>query len=228
MKLQKLHSLFSSFNPQSALRIPHFSITQQRILFILAFFLLCLFYIKFGHKSPSLPETILKEFVVEVVGEVWNPGVYLFQHSPTLKEAIEKAGGLKEPVPFDSDLSTEVLKTGTLISIQKLTPSLPAGENGPVRRATSLADGGKKDLIRIRIGRMDANKLLVFNLPLDLNRVSAEDLCLIPGIGESLAHEIVAYRERRKGFRSVEELKQVKGIGEKKFKTLKSYLMVTH
>jgi DNA uptake protein ComE-like DNA-binding protein len=39
---------------------------------------------------------------------------------------------------------------------------------------------------------------------------------LIPGVGESLAREIVAYRERRSGFRSVEELKDedVKGIGE--------------
>ncbi|MDO9350998.1 MAG: helix-hairpin-helix domain-containing protein, partial [Deltaproteobacteria bacterium] len=33
-----------------------------------------------------------------------------------------------------------------------------------------------------------------------------EDLCLIPGIGESLAREIITYRERRKRFRSVEEL----------------------
>jgi competence protein ComEA len=68
---------------------------------------------------------------------------------------------------------------------------------------------------------MEARKLLVFSIPLDLNRVSAEDLCLIPGIGESLAREIVTYRERRKGFRSIEELKKVKGIGEKKYKDLK-------
>jgi competence protein ComEA len=53
-----------------------------------------------------------------------------------------------------------------------------------------------------------------------------EDLCLIPGIGESLAKEIVSYRERRKGFRSVEELKNVKGIGEKKWKAFTEFLVV--
>ncbi|MDI6763459.1 MAG: helix-hairpin-helix domain-containing protein [Thermodesulfobacteriota bacterium] len=53
-----------------------------------------------------------------------------------------------------------------------------------------------------------------------------EDLCLIPGIGESLAREIVTYRERRKGFRLVEELKNVKGIGEKKYESLKNFLIV--
>lgn len=215
MKLQKLHSLSSSFNPQSALRIPHFSISQQRILFILGFFLLCLFYIKFDHRSPSLPKAVLKEFVVEVVGEVRRPGVYLFHHSPTLKEAIEKAGGLKGSTPFDSDLATEVLKTGTLISIQKIMPSPPV-----------TGGKGEGEPIQIKIGRMDANKLLVFHLPIDLNQVSADDLCLIPGIGESMAQEIIAYRQRRKGFRSVEELKQVKGISEKKYQSLQTHFMV--
>jgi len=70
--------------------------------------------------------------------------------------------------------------------------------------------------------------LLVFSIPLDLNRVSMEDLCLIPGIGESLAQEIVKNRERRKGFRSIEELKDVKGIGEKKYESLKTFFIVTH
>jgi competence protein ComEA len=73
---------------------------------------------------------------------------------------------------------------------------------------------------------MEANKLLVFSIPLDLNRVSIEDLCLVPGIGESLAREIVAYRERRKGFQSVDELKNVKGIGSKKYSPLKNFFMV--
>jgi competence protein ComEA len=46
---------------------------------------------------------------------------------------------------------------------------------------------------------------------------------LIPGIGESLAKEIVTYRKRQRGFRSVEELKNVKGIGEEKWKTFKTF-----
>jgi competence protein ComEA len=86
--------------------------------------------------------------------------------------------------------------------------------------------GIKQEEIKIKLGRMEARKLLVFSIPLDLNRVSAEDLSLIPGIGESLAQEILAYRERRRGFRSVEELKNVKGMGEKKWRAIKSFLFV--
>lgn len=195
----------------------YFSLRQQLNLLIIALFFLGLFYFKFHHTSPSLPESVLKEFVVEVVGEVWKPGVYLFRHPPTLKEAIDKAGGLKESIPFHSDLAKEILKTGTLISIQKITPSTPAEEG--------RSEG---EQFTIKIGRMDANKLLVFNLPLDLNQVSADDLCLIPGIGESLAQEIITYRQKRKSFRSIEELKQVKGIGEKKYQSLQTYFVVNH
>jgi competence protein ComEA len=73
---------------------------------------------------------------------------------------------------------------------------------------------------------MEAEKLLVFSIPLNLNRVSVEDLCLIPGIGEPLAREIVTYRDRKKGFRSVEELKNIKGFGETKMDAVRNYFTV--
>jgi len=76
------------------------------------------------------------------------------------------------------------------------------------------------------LGRMEARKLLVFSIPVDLNRTSFEDLCLVPGIGESMARKIIAYRERRRGFRSVEELKEVDGIGEKNWQALRTFFTV--
>jgi competence protein ComEA len=164
----------------------------------------------------------VEETVVEVLGEVQKPGVYFFQNPPTLKEALEKAGGMKETGRFDETSSTEILETGTLLTVVKepqnitFSPSFAAGEIGRI----------KQEEIKVKIGRMEANKLLVFSLPLDLNRVSKEDLCLIQGIGESLAQEIIAYRERRKGFRSVEELRKIKGIGEKKWKAIKNFFVV--
>ncbi len=180
----------------------HFSLGQQKILLVLALLILGILYFKFYyHPLPSPSEETVKEIVVEVSGEVRNPGVYLFQNPPTLKEAIDRAGGLKEPARFDTASSSEILGTGSLLAVEK--------EKSPE--------------IKIKLGRMAANKLLVFSIALDLNRVSMEDLCLIPGIGESLAQEIVAYRQRRRGFRSVEELKNVKGIGEKKYKSIKNF-----
>ena len=202
MGIRKLKFLHSLFNPQF---LKYFSLRQQWFLLALALVLLGLLYFRFhNHPLPPYSEKFLKEIVVEASGEVQNPGIYFFQNPPTLKEVIEKAGGMKETAHFDEASTTEILETGTLLTIKKESP---------------------QD-INVKIGRMAANKLLVFCIPLDLNRVSKEDLYLIPGIGESLAQEVIVYRERRRGFRSVEELKNIRGIGEKKYQNLKGFLVV--
>ena len=213
----------------------YFSLHQQWVLFVLALLLLGILYFKFYyHPRPSPSEETIREIVVEVSGEVRSPGIYIFQNPPTLREAIQRAGGLKETAQFDSISSTEVLETGTLLTVTKESsqipphPPLPSGPEALLGWRLKGGHGGiKQEDLKIRISRMAANKLLVFSIPLDLNRISLEDLCLIPGIGESLAKEIVLYRERRRGFRSVEELKNVKGIGEKKYRVFKSYFSVT-
>jgi competence protein ComEA len=204
----------------------YFSLGQQKILFILALFILVIIYFQFYyHPFHSPSEENTREVVVEVLGEVRNPGIHLFQKPPALKEAIEKAGGFKEAVLFDATPPTEALETGTLLTVlkesRKIPPSPPLLKGGEGGLPKEKLEAINQKVIKIKIGRMEARKLLVFSIPLDLNWASAEDLCLIPGIGESLAREIVTYRERRRGFRSVEELKNVKGIGEKKYKDLK-------
>lgn len=181
------------------------SLGQQRILFLLALVILTLLYFRFFyHPLPFPSMTSDEETVVEVSGDVQSPGIYIFSRSPTLREAIEKAGGLKDASSLLVKSFLETLETGTRITVVK--------------------ESAKE--LRVKIERMGARKLLVFSIPLDLNQATAEDLCLIPGIGDSLAQEIVIYRDRKKGFRRVEELKDVKGVGEKKFNALKTFLTV--
>lgn len=184
----------------------YLSLGQQKLLFVLALLILALLYYKFYYRPASPPEETYQEVVVEIFGEVQKPGVYVFKTPPTLIEAVERARGLKESARFEEAQSSEVLKTGTLLNVSRESPTE----------------------VKIKLGRMEANKLLAFSIPLDLNQVSVEDLCLIPGIGESLAREIVTYRERRRGFQSVEEIINVKGIEEKKYRSLKTFFTVTH
>jgi competence protein ComEA len=202
----------------------YFSLPQQWVLLGIALLLLGCLHFGFLYHPPSpSSEEPVKEVVVEVSGEVRNPGVYLFQTPPTLKEAVNRAGGLKETARFDILSSSEILETGTLLTVTKESSQIAP----PHPLSNEKSGQMKQQGIKIKIGRMAANKLLVFSVPLDLNRVSAEDLCLIPGIGQSLAQKVIAYRERRKGFRSVEDLRNVKGIGEKKWKAMKNFFTVT-
>ena len=214
---------------------------QQQILFGLAVFILALLFFKFYTPThPSSREKPLREFVVEISGEVHHPGIYIFHHPPLLKEGIEKAGGLREEALFDGKNLSETLESGTLVHVMKEShpPSPPfvkdsyssppfSKDPSPLPPFTKGGQGGMNEpIIKIKLGRIEARKLIVFSLPLDLNRASAEDLCLIPGIGELLGREILAYRERRRAFSSVEELRNVKGIGDKNFESIKSYFIV--
>jgi competence ComEA-like helix-hairpin-helix protein len=121
-----------------------------------------------------------------------------------LREVLARADGWEGASGDRDDPDPEFLRTGTLLTVAQ------------------TSDGN----LRIHAGRMEARKLLVFFIPLDLNRAVVEDLCLIPGVGKSLARDIVAYREKRKGFRTVGELRQVKGIGETKWEVLRTYVTV--
>ena len=60
----------------------------------------------------------------------------------------------------------------------------------------------------------------------NLNAATAAQIATLPGIGEKAALRIVEYREKNGGFKKVEELMNVKGIGEKSFLKLKALVTV--
>jgi competence protein ComEA len=62
---------------------------------------------------------------------------------------------------------------------------------------------------------------------LDLNRASADELEALPGVGAVLAQRVIAFRTSAGGFRTIEDLREVKGIGSKKFDRIKSLVTVS-
>ena len=69
--------------------------------------------------------------------------------------------------------------------------------------------------------------LAIFLLVLNLNTATAEQLQRLPGIGQALAKRIVEFREKKGGFKRLEELLAVPGISEKKWKAVREYLVLT-
>jgi competence protein ComEA len=69
-------------------------------------------------------------------------------------------------------------------------------------------------------------ELVLLGRPVDLNAASAEDLAAVPGIGPALAAEVVADREARGAFPSVEALRRVRGIGPARLARASAWLVV--
>ncbi len=61
---------------------------------------------------------------------------------------------------------------------------------------------------------------------ININNADMEDLISIPGIGAKTAKAIIEYRHKHGPFRSIDEIKNVKGIGTKKFNRIKNYIVV--
>jgi len=61
---------------------------------------------------------------------------------------------------------------------------------------------------------------------ININSASAEELDTLPGIGPARAADIIAYREENGGFKNIEEIKNIKGIGDKSFEDLKDLITV--
>jgi len=63
--------------------------------------------------------------------------------------------------------------------------------------------------------------------PVNLNTATAEQLATIPGVGPKMAERIIEYRQKNGGFKKVEDLMNVSGVGEKSFLKMKPLITVT-
>ena len=148
-----------------------------------------------------------ERMTVHVAGAVAKPGVYDLAAGARVIDAIEAAGG---GVP-DADLNRLNLAAkvadGQRILVQRVGEAAPAG---PSADGTNGTGGGTADPSGL----------------VNLNSATQPELEALPGIGPTLAEAIIAERERRGGFRSVNELRDVRGIGEKRFADLKDKVTI--
>jgi competence protein ComEA len=142
---------------------------------------------------------------VHVAGAVAKPGVYELDAGTRVIDAVEAAGG---GAP-DADLNRLNLAAKVTDGQRVLVPRV-----GEAAASAPGAPGGGD------AAGADPSGLV------NLNTATQAQLEALPGIGASLAQAIIAERERRGGFRSTNELRDVRGIGEKRFADLKSKVTV--
>ncbi len=71
---------------------------------------------------------------------------------------------------------------------------------------------------------MNARKMLVLGIPIDVNQVGVEGLALVPGISQGLARRIVEFRQSNSPFKAWQDLRSVKGVGGKNIERIRDYI----
>ncbi len=102
----------------------------------------------------------------------------------------------------------------------------PTATVGEEEKGAEARSSGKFSGVKIPFAAKTKHSAATQRGLLDLNRAAAEDLESLPGIGAVLAQRVIAYRKSVGGFQTVEELRNVKGIGSKKFDRIKQLVRV--
>ena len=162
----------------------------------------------------STPATV----TVYVSGAVVQPDVYTLPDGSRVKQAVEAAGGFTEDALREGLNLAQLLMDGQQVHVpsrseaRATTPSDTIGKGTTLELASTGSQPPPADAAT-------ANRL-------NINTASLEELMTLPRIGPALAQRIIEYRETHGGFRSIEELTKVRGIGEATLERLRDLITV--
>ncbi|MFE2579399.1 helix-hairpin-helix domain-containing protein [Streptomyces sp. NPDC059378] len=144
------------------------------------------------------------EIVVDVSGKVRDPGIHRLPAGSRVVDALRAAGGVRPGTSTDSLNRARFLVDGEQVIVGGPAPAAAAGPG-----TGGTPGGGPAG------GALPA-------APFSLNTATVEQLDTLPGVGPVLARHILDYRVQHGGFRSVDELRDVNGIGDRRFADLRN------
>lgn len=164
--------------------------------------------------NPELPATTTSAarpaaeemLVVHVAGAVLQPGVVRVPKGSRIIDAIDAAGG-----------------PGRRADLDRLNLAAPVADGD---RVTVAAIGDPRGVSVTNPSVPAEPGVGAPGTPVNLNTATGAELETLPGIGPALAAAIIAERERRGGFSAVEQLRDVRGIGEARFAQLRDLVVV--
>lgn len=182
-------------------------------------------------KDVKKEDNFKEEYKVDIKGEVNNPGIYTLDKSSRVVDVIEKAGGLSE------NANTTVINLSKKIMDEMVIIIYSNYEVENFKRTKEL----EKSLINSCINGYESLKNDACiddsdtegdddndndndNSKVSLNNSSKEELMTLTGIGEKKAFDIIEYREKNNGFKNIEDIKNIKGIGDSIFDKIKDRL----
>ena len=210
---KRLFTLFIASIDKTRLNIYTFILLHQIILIIISIYVLTKideynyeennYEEYFAEEENIIKEEAKKVIVVHIIGEINKPGIVELEEGARVIDAIKKAGGTTEKADLAQINLAYILKDGQKIYIP------------------NTEDNDKK--IEYNTANIENN---IKEEKININTADEDELQRLPGVGASTAAKIIKYREENGSFRKIEDIQNVKGIGEAKYNDLKEQIEV--
>ena len=188
-------------------------------------------------EEPSEEVVETPPIYVEVKGAVNHPGVFEVNENNIINDVIALAGGLKDNAYTDNiNLSKKVSDELVVYVFTKEEYKKNSSSNNTHTNTSSTSsskesyqidEATKNNISIITSSNSDeAPSQDTTSKLININTASVQELTSLPGIGETKANNIVSYRTENGYFKTIEDLKNVSGIGDATFEQLKDYITV--
>lgn len=154
-----------------------------------------------------------KMITVHVIGEVVSPGVVSLKEGSRIIDAINSCGGKTENADITKINLAYILEDGIQIYVPRLDDDIDNVEY--------IREGAGENVISDNVVQDDKKSIKV-----NINTANLDKLQTLPGIGEAMAKRIIEYRTENGKFQSIEDIKNVSGIGDSKFEKIKEYIVI--
>lgn len=161
------------------------------------------------------------KIVIDICGSIANEGILELDENSRISDAIEKAGGLKEGADLSQINLAFILSDGMKVYIPNIKDKESDNKNEDKTNIYITKESGVNTIV----GTSENNNQ-ISNMKININTADINELDKLPGIGDSTAQKIIDYRNENGKYNSIEDVKNVKGIGDSKFDKIKEFIIV--
>ena len=159
------------------------------------------------------------KIVVHVSGAVKSEGIVELDKNSRVADAIEAAGGVSQNAYMKDINLASILEDGMKVYI-------PTNEEVEKQKENSNYISNANTDIIAKNSQENKTGATKTNSKVNINTATKEELDTLPGIGESTANKIINYRKENGNFKSIDEIKEVSGIGDSKFEQIKDLIEI--
>ncbi|HAJ33882.1 MAG TPA: hypothetical protein DCK79_11095 [Candidatus Atribacteria bacterium] len=167
-----------------------------------------------SENKPAAMQIEIPPVIIHITGAVKNPGVYQLKSTDRIVDAVKIAGGVTEEANLDLINLAALLKDGQKI----IVPYKIYNENG--EEINKNIDNNAEVMYS------SSSSSGSISGEININTANTSMLQSLPGIGPVLSERIIEYRNQNGFFGVIDDIKNVSGIGEKKFEGIKDIICV--